>query len=115
MKYILAVMCAIAALFMGGCAVLTLAAGPFVILPAGLAFLNIAILGYLFGWKVQWRPAFYVLGIIDLLVMALSLYLAAMLPASDRTALILVAGVFAAKGILSLVYGAYYRRPDVGA
>jgi hypothetical protein len=106
MKYILAAMCGLIVLFMGGCAVLSLAAGPLAVLPAGIAFLNLAVIGALFGWKVQWKPAFYILGVIDLVAAAGCIATNQMggNPADLTTFLYIIAAVFGLKGVLSFVY-----------
>jgi hypothetical protein len=108
MKYILAAMCVLVVLFMGGCAVLAFGAGPSALLPAGIAFLNIAILGALFGWQIKWKPAFYILGVADLILAAICGYFSAVMGSYggnlEVVLLAAVAGVFAVKGILSFVY-----------
>jgi hypothetical protein len=108
MKYILAAMCALVVLFMGGCTVLALAGGPIALLPAGIAFLNVAILGALFGWQLQWRPAFYILGVLDLAIavgVSLSTTSAGFgLTPSDAWLLWVIAVIFGLKGILSFIY-----------
>jgi hypothetical protein len=102
MKYVLAAMCGLVVLFMGGCAVMLLAQGPFALIPAAIGFLNLAILGALFGWQVQWRPAFYVLGCGDLVFAAGCAWIAV----AGTPGAWPVAGLFALKGILSFVYAA---------
>ncbi len=111
MKYLLAIMCGLLAVFMGGCAVLALAAGPMAAIPGGLAFLNVAILGALFGWKVQWKPAFYILGGIDILVAIAAALAAASMSAADQPIFGIAAIAFAMKGILSLVYAGRLPEP----
>jgi hypothetical protein len=108
MKFVLAAMCALVVLFMGGCAVLALAAGPLALLPAGVALLNLLIIGALYGWKLNWRPAFYILGIADLVIVAAILAIANSttmgISTSDAPMLWGLAIVFLLKGILTLVY-----------
>ncbi len=104
MKYVLAVLCGLVALFMGGCAVMVLAGGPIALLPGGLAFFNLAILGALFGWKVQWRPAFYILGVVDILLAIVAALSASSMAANDQPYFWVAAAVFAVKGVLSFVY-----------
>ncbi len=104
MKYVLAALCGGVALFMGGCAVLALSAGPVVLIPAGLAFLNVAILGALFGWKVQWKPAFYILAVVDILAAIAAVFSTTSMAANDQPFFWGAAAVFAVKGVLSFVY-----------
>ena len=104
MKYILAAMCGIAALFMGGCAFVTVFAMPFSLLPAGIAFLNLAVLGAIFGWKLQWRPAFYILAAIDVGVALVGIGFAVEMPSADQPLFWIVVGVFLLKAVLTLLY-----------
>ncbi len=108
MKYVLAAMCAIVVLFMGGCALIASGAGPIALLPAGITALNLAILGGLFRWKVQWRPAFYILGVIDVLLAAvIAVFASSALNGRESGfagALLAIAGVILLKGVLSFVY-----------
>lgn len=105
MKYILAAMCGIVVLFMGGCAIVAVQAMPLPLIPAAIAALNVAILGALFGWNFQWRPAFYILGVIDLAV-ALGAAVAAGSMGPDGPVFWIAAVLFALKGVLSFVYAA---------
>jgi hypothetical protein len=105
MKYLLAIMAGIVVLFMGGCAVLTVQAMPLPLIPGGIAFLNVLLLGALFGWKTRWRPAFFILGGIDLLLAAGSLAAAASVGGGDAQFFVLAGAVIALKGVLSLIYG----------
>ena len=105
MKYVLAAMCGIVVLFMGGCAVLTVQAPPLPLLPAGIALLNVFILGSLFGWNIRWRPAFYILGAIDIAIALAALALSGSVPGGDGGVFLLAGAVIGIKGILSLVYG----------
>jgi hypothetical protein len=121
MKYILAIMCGLVALFMGGCAVLLLPGGfssggaflgmPMLAIPAGIAFLNVAIIGALFGWKVRWKPAFYILGVIDILIAVGALLTASSMGPNDQPVFWFVAAVFAAKGVLSFIYARNLEAP----
>ncbi len=104
MKYILAAMCGLLAVFMGGCAVLALAGGPVAAIPGGLAFLNVAIIGALFGWKVQWKPAFHILGALDILVAIVAALIAGSMGPADQPIFWIAAAGFAVKGVLSIVY-----------
>lgn len=105
MKYVLAILCGIVVLFMGGCAVLTVQAMPLPLIPAGIAFLNILLLGALFGWKTQWRAAFFVLGVIDLVIAAVTLVMAASAGAADAPVFFLAGALIGLKGALSIYYG----------
>jgi hypothetical protein len=117
MKYLLAALCGILVLFMGGCAIVTVMAPPFPLIPGGIAALNLAILGALFGWKFQWKPAFYILGIVDLLLALGAVLIAADtdpnfgLSRSDAQLFWLAAALFALKGGLTLYY-AFTLKPQ---
>ncbi len=104
MKYVLAALCGILVLFMGGCAIVTVQAMPFSLIPAAIAALNLAILGVLFGWKFQWKPAFYILGIADLLLALGAVLISSSLSASDGQLVWLAAALLAVKGALTLYY-----------
>lgn len=106
MKYILAVLCGLMVLFMGGCVVLTLNVMPFPVIPGFVAFLNLAVLAVMFGWKnLQWRPAFYILGVADLLLALAAGWMAATIGGGSETGLIwIVAILFLVKGVASLAY-----------
>ena len=104
MKYILAAMCALVVLFMGGCAVVALSAGPFALIPAAVAFFNVLILGALFGWKIRWTPAFYILGVVDIVLALAAVLFSSSMNASDKPIFWLAAAVFGIKGLLTFVY-----------
>ena len=104
MKYLLAIMCGIVVLFMGGCAIMTVQAMPLPLLPAGIAALNLAIIGVILGWGFQWRPAFYILGAVDLLIAIAALATAASMGPQDQPFFWLAAAIFALKGVLSIAY-----------
>ncbi len=108
MKYILAAMCGIAVLFMGGCAILSVAAMPLPLLPGAIAFLNLAVLGAIFGWKFQWKPAFYILAVIDVIVAVAAGVTALSMPATDQPLFWIIIVVFLLKGLLTLLYA---RKP----
>jgi hypothetical protein len=110
MKYVLAILCGLLVLFMGGCAVLALAGGPLALIPAGLAALNVMIIIALFKVRPQFLPAFYVLGIADLLV-AIGAGIAAPTMGSDGTLFWAAAGLFALKGVLTLVFARQQKGP----
>lgn len=108
MKYVLAILCGLLVLFMGGCAVMALAAGPLALIPGGLAALNVMIILAIFQAKRQFLPAFYVLGIIDLLV-AVAAAVAAPSMGTDGALFWLAAALFAVKGVLSLIFARSLR------
>ena len=109
MKIILAVMCGLVVLFMGGCVVLTMPMFPFPLIPGAIAFLNLAILGVLYGWKLQWRPAFYILGAIDILLAIFCVVTASQLGPSDSPLVWLAALVIGLKGVFSFLYARQLR------
>lgn len=104
MKYILAAMCGLIVLFMGGCAIVSVAAFPLPLIPGAIAALNLAILGALFGWKFQWRPAFYILGAADLLLALAGVLTGIEMTANDAPFFYIAAALFALKGGLTLYY-----------
>jgi|JI10StandDraft_1071094.scaffolds.fasta_scaffold363692_3 hypothetical protein len=105
MKYLLAIMCGVVVLFMGGCAIVSVQAMPLPLLPAGIAALNILALGALFGWKTRWRPAFYILGAIDIILALAALSLMGGFGGGDTQVFLLAAAIIGLKGILSVIYG----------
>ena len=105
MKFVLATMCGIVVLFMGGCALMAVQAMPLPLLPAGIALLNVFILGSLFGWNIRWRPAFYILGAIDIALALGALALSGSVPGGDGGVFLLAGAVIGLKGVLSIVYG----------
>jgi hypothetical protein len=110
MKFVLAALCGILVLFMGGCAIVSVVAFPLPLIPGSIAVLNLLILGALFGWKFQWKPAFYILGIVDLLLAVLSVFAITGMIASgeltsgDTPLFWLAAALFGLKGALTLYY-----------
>lgn len=105
MKLVLAAMCGLMALFMGGCAILSVVAMPFPLLPGAVAFLNLAMLAVLFNWKnLQWRPAFYILGVIDVIVAGFLAVVGADMGPTDRMFFFALGAAFLLKGVLSFVY-----------
>lgn len=105
MKYVLAILCGAVVLFMGGCAVVAVQAMPLPLVPGGIAFLNILLLGALFGWKTRWRPAFYILGVIDLLIALATLSIATSVGATDAPLFWAAGLLIGLKGALSIYYG----------
>ena len=108
MKIILTIFCVLAALFGGGCAMMLIgSAGPISILPLAILVFNGLILYGLWSANSAWRPAFYILGAVDLLIAVVGLFLMGSggirLSGPDGI-LLLLPLAFAAKGILTLVY-----------
>jgi hypothetical protein len=109
MKIILSIFCVLMALFGGGCALVLLNAsvGILILLPLAIFVLNGLILAALWGWKAPWRPAFYILGAIDLLIaigIGISLFASALTQDPVGFFFGLAVAAFAIKGILTLVY-----------
>ena len=108
MKILLTILCVGMALFGGGCALLASSyVGIVGLVPFVILVLNGLILAGLWGWQNPWWPAFYILGIADLLITAAVLFaLAAYTTSGDPTTVwaIAAAGGFALKGILTLQY-----------
>jgi hypothetical protein len=109
MKIILTVFCVLMALFGGGCALVLLNAstGPFLLIPLGILVLNGLILAALWGWKAPWRPAFYILGVIDIVIAIgwlIFLFSAGLTRDPSGFFVGLVVAAFAIKGILTLAY-----------
>ena len=81
--------------------------GPLVLLPLGIFVFNGLILAALWGWKKPWRPAFYILGAVDILV-ALGIGLSFLPSLNDPSGfgglLLLLCGAFALKGVLTILY-----------
>lgn len=82
MKVLLTILCALVVLFAGGCAVLLVAgsgiggalfAAPVALIPGGLAFLNILVIGAIWGKIKARKGAFLALVIIDAFVVLISL------------------------------------------
>lgn len=115
MKILLAILCAVMLLFGGGCAVTFLSffgndsggAGLLVLIPLTVFVLNLLILIALFGWSNPWRPAFYVLAVVDVIVAAVALLDVAALLTGAPEALpwaLLTAAGFGLKGWLTWQY-----------
>jgi hypothetical protein len=109
MKIILTIFCVLMALFGGGCALILLNAsvGPLLLLPLAIFVLNGLILAALWGWKTPWRPAFYILGTIDLLIaigIGITIFASALGQDSIAFFFWIAVAAFAIKGILTLAY-----------
>jgi hypothetical protein len=108
MKIVLTIFCVLLAVFGGGCAIMLGGqVGPLVLLPLGILVFNGLILAALWGWKKPWRPAFYILGVIDLLIaLGLGIVLVPMIANYGSMDLLLVVpcAAFALKGVLTLMY-----------
>jgi hypothetical protein len=106
MKILLTVFCVLIILFAGGCGLIVSSAGggtPSLIL-FGAALINLIIVITLWSASGPWRPAFWILGAIDLLL-AVGLLVAFGKDARDLAPfLFLLCAAFGLKGILTLYY-----------
>ena len=111
MKYILVTMCTLVILFMGGCSLTSLLAGSggtmFAVPSLLVTVLNLLVLGNMFNWQWQWRPASYILGVADLLIALAILFIFG----SGGLLFFLLAGVIAIKGILTLEFAIHSQPP----
>lgn len=82
MKVILAIFCVLMVLFAGGCALLLVSGSgyngmfqslPLALIPGGVAALNVLLLVTMFGTKQTHLWAFYVLAVLDVLVVLILL------------------------------------------
>jgi hypothetical protein len=105
MKYALAAMCALTAIFMGGCSVWFLASSPLALVPVVIAALNLAIIGSIFGWMRPWPIAFFFLAGIDIICALTCAVLAGGFSSAPVPWLYVIAAVFALKGISTFIYG----------
>lgn len=113
MKIILAILCGLMALFGGGCAITLLGLGasesdfsfaPLILIPIGVALLNILALVALFATKtVRTWPLYVLAGIDGLVVAAVLLPTLLYATASDAMFGYITAGGFLLKGLLSFV------------
>jgi hypothetical protein len=113
MKILLTILCALMVLFAGGCALLVLggngldgvlSAGPFVLILAGIACLNLMVLGALWGFAKPSKPAFLTLVVLDAIVVVVIGFFWAEMGLGDEELNMLVAvtmAAFAAKGLLT--------------
>ena len=115
MKIILAILCAVMLLFGGGCAITFLSffggdsggVGLLMLFPLTVFVLNLLILIALFGWSNPWRPVFYILAVVDVIVAAAALIDVAGLLMGAPEAVpwaLLTAGGFGLKGWLTWQY-----------
>ncbi len=109
MKIVLTIFCGLMALFGGGCVLVLLSAsaGVVLLLPLAVFVLNGLILAALWGWKTPWRPAFYILGAIDILIaIGIGITVFASALGQDPIAFFfwLAVAAFAMKGILTFAY-----------
>lgn len=115
MKITLAILCVIMLLFGGGCAItfLSFVAGDssgatwLVLIPLAVFLFNALVLVALFGWSDPWRPAFYILAVVDIVIAAGTIIAYGLTAASDPSALpwaVLMAGGFGIKGWLTWAY-----------
>ena len=113
MKIILAILCGLMALFAGGCALTALGFGvsagdmsfaPILLIPIGVALLNILALVALFSTKTVRTWPLYVLAGIDGLVVVTTLFPTLLYATSSEAVFgYLTAGGFLLKGLLSFV------------
>ena len=109
MKIILTIFCALMALFGGGCAILAASSqlGVVSLIPVAVLVLNLLVLAGLWAWHKPWKPAFYILGTVDVIVAVAAAIGVVTYMASDVTILypgILLVAAFAFKGILTFIY-----------
>lgn len=108
MKIILTIFIIIVALFGGGCVIMVGGHfGLFVLLPFGIFALNCWLLYGVWGAHNPWRPTFFVVGFIDLLLAVGFAFLVTTIGLAQPSNLLLLVPlpiVFASKGVLSLIY-----------
>ena len=115
MKILLAILCVLMLLFGGGCAIAVLSffgndnsgTGVLAIIPFAVFVFNLLVLIALFGWSNPWRPAFYILAAVDVVVAAGTLIAFGATAVSDPSVLpwaLLMAGGFGLKGWLAWQY-----------
>lgn len=106
MKVLLTVFCVLIILFAGGCGIIvsSLGSGTPSLILLGAAALNLIIVITLWSATGPWRPAFWALGVIDLLL-AVGLLVAFGKDARDLAPfLFLLCAAFGLKGALTLYY-----------
>jgi peptidoglycan/LPS O-acetylase OafA/YrhL len=112
-RVLLVILCLLLVLFSGGCSLLLGVEGMgLAVAPIAVLVLNSFILAALFGWADPWRPAFYILAVVDFIIAGVivlgAMMLAANMPGGDEASLIalaaLLAGGFALKGFLTWRY-----------
>ena len=113
MKIMLTILCGLMVLFAGGCALLLVSGSgyngmfqsvPFALIPGGIAVLNLAVLGAIWGFAKPSRAAFITLMVLDALVVLIILVTWASFGLADSQVNMLAgltAGAFAAKGLLT--------------
>ena len=119
MKILLAILCVVMLLFGGGCAITVLSffgndsggTGILAIIPFAVFVFNLLVLIALFGWSHPWRPAFYILAVVDIIIAAGTLISFTATSLSDPSGLpwvlpwtLLMAGGFGLKGWLTWQY-----------
>ncbi len=108
MKTILTVLCGLMVLFAGGCTLLAGAAGPVIIIPAGVVVLNVLVLGAIYGFANQRKWVFLTLAILDGLAVVLLTIAWLSFGMTDNElnilALLLISA-FAVKGVLTYATG----------
>ena len=113
MKIMLTILCGLMVLFGWGCALLLVGGSgfggmfqsvPFALIPGGIAVLNLAVLGAIWGFAKPSRAAFITLMVLDALVVLIILVTWASFGLADSQVNMLAgltAGAFAAKGLLT--------------
>jgi hypothetical protein len=114
-KILLAILCGLMLLFGGGCAIAVLSffgndsggTGILAVIPFAVFVFNLLVLIALFGWSHPWRPAFYILAVVDFIIAVGTLISFAATAVSDPSVLpwaLLMAGGFGLKGWLTWQY-----------
>lgn len=113
MKILLTILCGLMVLFAGGCALLLVGGSgfggmfqsvPFALIPGGIAVLNLAVLGAMWGIAKPSRAVFITLMVLDALVVLIVLVTWGAFGLADSQVNMLAgltAGAFAAKGLLT--------------
>ena len=113
MKVLLSILCGLMVLFAGGCALLLVSGSgyngmfqsvPFALIPGGIAVLNLALLGAMWGFAKPSKAAFITLILLDALVVLIVLIAWGSFGLADSEVNMLAgltAGAFAAKGLLT--------------
>jgi hypothetical protein len=120
LKVLLTIFCGLFILFTGGCALTLLSIGGGVeLISVGLAIvavLNVVLLVGLWGKGVNWSPAFYILGVADILLgLGGGIFLLFQLGQEESLLVslaILAAAMFVLKGGLTLHFARHSSKQD---
>lgn len=108
MKVVLTILCALVALFGGGCAVVLFGnAGLLSLLPLAVLVLNGLVVYGLWSADQRWRPAYYILGVVDGLIaigLFITFFSAGLNSSGPDGVLLLLPLAFLGKGVLTLIY-----------